>query len=251
MIRCINCNHEVELNFCPGCGQKATVKRIELTELISSVPHAIFHIDRGILYNIKSLAARPGKSIRDYIKGKRIRFMNPVTYLAVLLFCNYLAVKITDLRFYDEPELTKLSPAEVYHIKQYDENQRWFLENSYLYMLIAIPLSTLVFYSIFLALRLKFNIAEIAIIIMFIVAQGVLYQTIIYFVAGWIKNGLFIRTVESFVALVLISYSTFSFYKLALIVGKKWKQVAGSIVLGFLLLLIMVASTYFVAWIFS
>lgn len=62
MTTCKNCGHQFELEYCNNCGQKASVKRIELKWLLDELPHAIWHVEKGFLYNVKQLfkgLARP------------------------------------------------------------------------------------------------------------------------------------------------------------------------------------------------
>src|SRR4051794_15637510 len=69
MIQCRNCGHKVHDKYCSFCGQKSTVGRISLGMLIRELPHAIFHVESGILYNFTNLFKRPGKAISEYLSG--------------------------------------------------------------------------------------------------------------------------------------------------------------------------------------
>jgi len=42
------------------------------------------NLEKGILYTAKELTIRPGKTIRNYIEGKRVRYSNPVKYLLLI-----------------------------------------------------------------------------------------------------------------------------------------------------------------------
>lgn len=74
---CKNCGNQFRLNFCNSCGQKANTFRITWKEVIHNLPHAIFHLDEGLVYTIKQLATRPGDTIREYLEGKRKPHFNP------------------------------------------------------------------------------------------------------------------------------------------------------------------------------
>jgi len=241
---CKNCGQTVEKKYCPDCGQKVSVKRIELKHLLHDIPHAIFHVDSGFFYNLKQLFIRPGAAIKDYLEGRRKLFFHPVTYLAILMVFNYFAVKITNLHYYDEEELQTMSPKEVAFIKEYDETQWWFLEHTYLYMLIAIPACAIFYYFFFRLFKYKFNIAESAIIVMFVIAQGVFMQSSIYLLIGWIHNGPFIRTMEIVNGFFLLSYASYAMY--CLISPKKNKFWIGVVCVlgGAFVLSLMIASGY-------
>ncbi|HEX6849261.1 MAG TPA: DUF3667 domain-containing protein [Chitinophagaceae bacterium] len=248
MDACKNCGEPLEKNYCAFCGQKASVKRIELKHLLHDIPHAIFHVDSGFFYNVKHLFIRPGAAIKDYLAGQRKFFFHPITYLAILMVFNYFAVKITNLHYYDEAELLKMSPKEAALIKQYDATQWWFLEHTYLYMLIAIPACTLFCYFFFRLFKYRFNIAENSIIVMFIIAQGVLLQSTLYLVTGWVHNGSFIRAIEMLNVVNLVSYASYAVYSLVAPVKNKLWITLVSVIGGGIILSLMVASAYWLLY---
>lgn len=92
VIRCLNCDNIVELNYCPSCGQKASTHRFSWIHFLQhDLAHALFHVDKGIFYTIKELIIRPGHSVREYIQGKRAKHFNIFTFIfLVLLIRHYL-----------------------------------------------------------------------------------------------------------------------------------------------------------------
>ena len=208
MVECKNCGAPVEQKYCPQCGQHAGTKRISLGALIKDLPHAIFHVDRGMVYNFIQLLKRPGPAICDYLDGKRKPFFHPASYLVISLVINYLIVRITNLHFYDELELQSMDPASAKAIVDYDAMQWWFLEHTYIYILLAIPLSTLFLYLVFRLGRQSYNIAETAVTILFTISQGVYIQSILYLLFGWVDSGPFLRTLETINVAILILYAS-------------------------------------------
>jgi hypothetical protein len=81
---CANCQAPALGMFCHRCGQRIGVHRLTLPHLLHEIPHAIFHVDRGLLVTIRALALRPGATIRNYLDGHRIRYFNPISLLAIL-----------------------------------------------------------------------------------------------------------------------------------------------------------------------
>ena len=213
-IYCLNCNALVDQSYCPACGQKASTGRITIAGLIKELPHAIFHVDKGILFNIVQLIKRPGPAIIDFLNGKRKSFFHPATFLVLALVLNYIVVKVTDLHFYDENELVNMAPAEAQAIRDYDAMQWWFLEHTYLYILVAIPMSALFVWGLMTIMRQTFNLAESAVIILFIIAEGVLIQSTIYALLAWIESGPFRRGLETFNLLCLITYASYALFQL-------------------------------------
>jgi hypothetical protein len=81
---CRNCGNRFEGNYCNICRQSAETHRITWKEIVHSIPHAMFHTDRGFIHTMVELAFRPGKPLRDYLDGKRIAHFNPFLYLILL-----------------------------------------------------------------------------------------------------------------------------------------------------------------------
>jgi hypothetical protein len=244
MQKCKNCHEHVVSNFCSRCGQKTSVTRITLPGLISDLPHAIFHVDRGFLFNFSQLFKRPGKAIIEYLTGKRKPFYHPASFLVVSLILNYIVVKVTDLHFYDEGELITMSPLKAKAIKDYDALQWWFLEHTYIYILIAIPASTLFLFMIFKMRKQQYNLAETAVVVLFTIAQGVLIQTIIYSCFGWIHSGPFLRVIESINMFILIYYASLVIFQLMSKDNGKIGRILFSVIGGIGLAFVWIASAY-------
>jgi Protein of unknown function (DUF3667) len=83
-IHCKNCDHHYKGNFCPHCGQKATVEKITFSYLLHDIPHSVFHVDKGFLYTLKWMFTNPGKAIKEYLAGKRVQHFRPFAYVIIL-----------------------------------------------------------------------------------------------------------------------------------------------------------------------
>ncbi len=147
--------------------------------------------------------------INDYLRDNRKPYFHPAIYLVISLIVNYLVVKLTDLHFYDESELATMTPLTSQAIKDYDALQWRFLEHTYIYILIAIPASSLFMHTIFRIAKMKLNVAESAVIVLFTIGQGVFIQSIIYLCFGWVEDGSFRRTMEMINMSILILYASF------------------------------------------
>jgi hypothetical protein len=83
-IICKNCNNEVVGNFCGSCGQSAKTDRIDMHVVLHDLQHGLFHFDKGIFYTTKQLLTKPGHTIREYLEGKRVRHLQPFSFVIVL-----------------------------------------------------------------------------------------------------------------------------------------------------------------------
>jgi hypothetical protein len=84
-MTCINCNNEHESKHCPDCGERAEVLQITFSSLLNSGVSTITNMDKGFLYNLKSLFKEPRKLVTDYIKGKRKAILNPISFMIICI----------------------------------------------------------------------------------------------------------------------------------------------------------------------
>ncbi|WP_272150689.1 DUF3667 domain-containing protein [Tenacibaculum aiptasiae] len=79
---CLNCGHPFIQNekFCPECGQKNKGKRITLRSFVREVFAGFISWDAKFWKTLIPLLIRPGKVSRDYIEGKRTRYVNPFRF---------------------------------------------------------------------------------------------------------------------------------------------------------------------------
>lgn len=86
-MECKNCNKSVGATntFCPHCGQKMGLGRLNFKQLLRDLWIAFSNTDQGILLLTKQLVYRPGKVARDYISGKRKTYYNPFSYLVLMV----------------------------------------------------------------------------------------------------------------------------------------------------------------------
>lgn len=81
-MNCKNCNTEVNLKFCPECGQPKRLKRIDGHYILHEIEH-VLHFERGILYSVKELCINPGQTIRNYISDNRSRLVKPIIFIII------------------------------------------------------------------------------------------------------------------------------------------------------------------------
>lgn len=84
---CPNCGAAISKKekFCPDCGQKNRLPRITVGVLVKDFLQYIFNADRGILNLMKGLATRPGQVVTEFVEGKRKKYFNPFSFLAICI----------------------------------------------------------------------------------------------------------------------------------------------------------------------
>jgi len=79
---CPNCETAVHGNYCPTCGQPAHIHRSVL-HMLEEALHGLVHFDTKFWRTLPRLLFRPGTLTREYIHGKRARYVSP---MAIFLF---------------------------------------------------------------------------------------------------------------------------------------------------------------------
>lgn len=86
---CLNCGATVTGAYCSNCGQKAHLHRSVL-HAIEEFLHGITHFDSKLWNTLPLLCFRPGKLTREYIHGKRARYVAPVALFLLTVFSMFL-----------------------------------------------------------------------------------------------------------------------------------------------------------------
>ena len=88
---CANCNAPLAGQYCGSCGQRAASRLISVWELIRDAFGDLFELDSRIWRTLIPLMIRPGQLTRDYLRGRRMRFMPPFRTYLVLSIVFFLA----------------------------------------------------------------------------------------------------------------------------------------------------------------
>jgi Protein of unknown function (DUF3667)/Domain of unknown function (DUF4286) len=84
--RCLNCANQLTGQYCGNCGQRAQSRLISVWELLRDAFGDLLDADSRLWRTLWQLAVRPGHLTRDYLRGRRARYMPPFrTYLVLSL----------------------------------------------------------------------------------------------------------------------------------------------------------------------
>jgi len=86
---CANCGAALGGNYCASCGQKAHLHR-SIGEAVHEMVHSILHFDGKLWKTLPLLAVRPGVLTRDYIEGRRARYISPFALFLFTIFLTFL-----------------------------------------------------------------------------------------------------------------------------------------------------------------
>lgn len=93
---CANCEAPVSGRFCANCGQAAHVHR-SLSHVAEELLHGITHFDGKAWKTLPLLVFRPGKLTRDYVRGRRARYIAPVALFLLTVFLMFFAFSFIDV----------------------------------------------------------------------------------------------------------------------------------------------------------
>ena len=106
---CTDCGQPVEGKFCSNCGQPTHVHR-SLLHLGEEMLHGVLHFDARIWRTLPLLAFNPGRLTREWVQGRRTRYVSP---LAMFLFTVFLMFFVFSFSGGIEPDITTtMTPAE-------------------------------------------------------------------------------------------------------------------------------------------
>jgi hypothetical protein len=75
---CLNCGEIVNGRFCHKCGQENIVWKQSFISLVKHFIYDLFHFDGKFFDTLKNLFIRPGLVPKEYINGKRTKYLDPI-----------------------------------------------------------------------------------------------------------------------------------------------------------------------------
>jgi hypothetical protein len=107
---CADCGAELVGRFCHNCGQPAHIHR-SLLHLGEELLHGVMHFDGRIWRTMPMLVFRPGTLTRNWVHGKRSRYVSP---LAIFLFTVFVLFMVLSYMGHGgETNLKTLSQARA------------------------------------------------------------------------------------------------------------------------------------------
>ena len=183
--------------------------------LLSELPHAIWHVDRGVIFNLIQLFLRPGYAIRDYLDGKRKNYYHPVTYMLLVLGTMFVAMNLMRVHYYDPLQDAWMSPEQAAFWKDYDATQQTWIHYYQYYIPFYLPWMALLYYVWLRVMKEKYTYAESLCITLFVSAQMTVPQILVLTLAYFVSNSAFTRASEQWINYpILLCLFCFQFYQL-------------------------------------
>jgi hypothetical protein len=220
MANCINCNQEVSTAYCPACGQRNPVKKINMVNMWSDFAARIYGFDGMFPRTLRDLTIRPGQVARDYIIGNRVKYYGPVGYFFLtltvyLLLASMLDIDLVNLMIQsNSPDI--VSQGDNVQGSMVKEITSWTLEN-----MRSISFFITLFYVFFTWLlyrKSKFNFVETGVLVFFVTGHT-LWLLIIQLFAYWIGGFVLQTSYLMIISILFMIYGFVDFYNHK----SKWK----------------------------
>lgn len=104
---CLNCGTVLRGQYCGNCGQRAHSRLISLWQLMREAFGDLFELDSRLWRTLGPLLRKPGELTKEYLRGRRARYMPPFrTYLvlSIIFFVVALFDPKDDFGLLFEPE---------------------------------------------------------------------------------------------------------------------------------------------------
>ena len=75
---CLNCGTIVQGKFCHICGQENVEPKETFWGMVTHFFYDITHFDGKFFVTLKDLLFRPGFLSAEYMKGRRVSYLNPI-----------------------------------------------------------------------------------------------------------------------------------------------------------------------------
>jgi hypothetical protein len=102
-IACRNCGTPAPLKFCPECGQETTLHPPTLGEFLHEFAGHYVAMEGALWQTLRLLLTKPGRLTREYLDGRRRRYVLPLRLYLTCSFLFFLAVKLTPTPSLDHP----------------------------------------------------------------------------------------------------------------------------------------------------
>ena len=92
---CRNCEAKVDGPYCAQCGQAAYSHR-SLVYMMGEFISNLFHLDTKVWRTLPMVMFRPGTLTRNYVYGKRARYLSPLTLFLLAFFAMFFVFSFVE-----------------------------------------------------------------------------------------------------------------------------------------------------------
>jgi hypothetical protein len=93
-VACRNCGTQAPLKFCPECGQETTLHPPTLGEFLHEFVGHYVALEGALWKTLRLLLTKPGRLTREYLDGRRRRYVLPLRLYLTCSFLFFLVLKL-------------------------------------------------------------------------------------------------------------------------------------------------------------
>ena len=104
-LACRNCGAQAALKFCPECGQETTLHPPTLGEFLHEFVGHYVALEGTLWRTLWLLVRRPGRLTREYLDGRRRRYVLPLRLYLTASFLFFLVLKLVASSLHPEMDV--------------------------------------------------------------------------------------------------------------------------------------------------
>ena len=93
--QCENCGALLQGPYCSQCGQKAADRIVPIWHMINEALEAVIELDMRVLYTLPKFLFLPGRLTKEYINGRRKRYIRPFRLYLFSTFLLFAVIAFT------------------------------------------------------------------------------------------------------------------------------------------------------------
>ena len=137
ITHCMGCGTSLRGHqYCGQCGQRNVHRRLAWQAITEDLKAQLLEWDLPWLYTIKELTIRPGKSIREYIEGNRVKYVNPMKYVLYVVAFGTILIAIL-------PDNVLMSSLIFLNSEAQNPLAKGAIANPAIFLLVASPLAVI------------------------------------------------------------------------------------------------------------
>lgn len=176
---CLNCASEIRHGpFCELCGQRNVHARLALRNLVDDVKTQILEWNLPWLLTLREALLRPGQACRQYVDGKRVKFVNPLKYVVYLLTAILIVLNALPRRYHVVPDLSLRVDETTATIRDQPALAAWLTANPVALTLLLAPVIALVLRLLYS--RDRYNNTEIVCWLFYVIGNALLLATVVH-----------------------------------------------------------------------